>query len=125
MSFAKYLSYLSYKNRNFSNEQKFLTESARSPWPPLSPASFGSISASSAQASSKRKKRQAYANLPSTTFDDYTKLHLLVNRSAGPHDLSYMAEWVELFPFQQAARDKGEALSKAEISSKPEKLPQP
>ena len=53
-----------------------------------------------------------------TTFDDYTKLTLLVQRAAGPHDLAFMTEWVALYHLQQETREACEPLSKAEISSK-------
>ena len=53
-----------------------------------------------------------------TTFDDYTKLNLLVNRAAGPNDLAYLTEWVALYHFQQASTEKCETLSKQEISGK-------
>ena len=54
-----------------------------------------------------------------TTFDDYTKLTLLVQRAAGPHDLAFMTEWVALYHLQQETREACEPLSKNEISSKP------
>ena len=54
-----------------------------------------------------------------TTFDDYTKLSLLVQRAAGPHDLAFMTEWVALHHLQQETREACEPLSKNEISSKP------
>ena len=55
-----------------------------------------------------------------TTFDDYTKLSLLVQRAAGPNDLGFLAEWVALYHLQQETREACEPLSKTRFRANPE-----